>query len=117
MVFSKAMECDVLVAGAGVAGVAAAVAAARRGRRVILIEKEVSAARGARDLQSYLNSPAAAETQTRHCAEACPVADRLRIAVWSRKVVLPYDSRIWSSLGRTQGEYSLLLDDRDFRRC
>ncbi len=35
-----AVACDVLVAGGGVAGVAAAVAAARTGCRVILVEKE-----------------------------------------------------------------------------
>ena len=33
---------DVLVAGGGVAGVAAAVAAARRGKRVLLLEKTVA---------------------------------------------------------------------------
>jgi hypothetical protein len=34
------MSCDVLVAGAGVAGMAAAIAAARNGARVILLERE-----------------------------------------------------------------------------
>lgn len=33
-------ECDVLVAGGGVAGIAAALAAARQGSKVILLEKQ-----------------------------------------------------------------------------
>ena len=33
-------ECDVLVAGGGVAGIAAALAAARQGANVILLEKQ-----------------------------------------------------------------------------
>jgi len=33
-------ECDVLVAGGGIAGISAALAAARQGKRVILLEKE-----------------------------------------------------------------------------
>ncbi len=37
---SKAMECDVLVAGGGVSGVPAAVASARAGCSTVLIEKE-----------------------------------------------------------------------------
>ncbi|SHH60721.1 FAD dependent oxidoreductase [Sporobacter termitidis DSM 10068] len=35
-----ALSCDVLVAGAGIAGMAAAIAAARNGARVILLERE-----------------------------------------------------------------------------
>ena len=34
------LECDVLVAGGGIAGIAAALAAARGGRKVILVERE-----------------------------------------------------------------------------
>ena len=33
-------DCDVLVAGGGVAGIAAALAAARQGAKVLLLEKE-----------------------------------------------------------------------------
>jgi hypothetical protein len=35
-----ALSCDVLVAGGGIAGIAAAIAAARRGKKVILVERE-----------------------------------------------------------------------------
>jgi hypothetical protein len=34
------LSCDVLVAGGGIAGIAAAIAAARRGKKVILVERE-----------------------------------------------------------------------------
>jgi hypothetical protein len=37
---SVALSCDVLVAGGGIAGMAAAIAAARRGEKVILVERE-----------------------------------------------------------------------------
>ena len=40
MNFEFQKSCDIAIAGAGIAGVAAALAAARRGHKVILIEKQ-----------------------------------------------------------------------------
>lgn len=41
MIFDFQKKCDIAVTGAGVAGIAAALAAARRGHKVILIEKQM----------------------------------------------------------------------------
>lgn len=128
MVSSGAMECEVLVAGAGVAGVAAAVAAARTGCRVVLIEREESVGGiGTRGMLRticglYLNGPAEpAETLN----EGIPreVVARLRTQAPHRTItrignvfVLPYNSaelgQVLDSLCRREPRVTLLSGAR-----
>ena len=75
--------CDILVAGGGVSGVPAAVAAARAGARVVLVEKAVSlGGAGVAALHRsicglYLNGPAEPK-ETLHPGLPCEIVARLK---------------------------------------
>ncbi len=126
MVFSGAMECETLVAGGGVAGVAAAVAAARAGSRTVLIERESRpGGTGTRGMLRtvcglYLNGPEE-PTETLNGGLAREIAGALRVRAPHRAVarigkvfVLPYASEdlisVLEALCRKEAALTLLFE-------
>lgn len=123
---SRAMECDVLVAGGGVSGVCAAVAAARAGCATLLIEKEKGpGGTGVRGMLRticglYLNG-AAVPAETLNDGLVREVVFLLTARSPQRTVrkigrvfILPYESsdlqEVLGSLCRNEPNLTVLLD-------
>ena len=108
------IHCDVLVVGGGVAGLAAALAAGRRGARVILTELAPVLGGSAHRLQGTIDGQSATDWVRSAEAELMAMPE---VKIIRRGVVFGYQDHNFLTIRESLSDHLPLSDRKGFREC